>query len=131
LPAAGTLTAGQTNYARLTNATAGRYRITFNTSPAPTRSARATSKLGHQPAQELRIRTDDAARRRDAVNWSGFQAWPKSAADGFAPHAGSWCGAIYGKLFSDWNDYGSFSQDVLVTSGKTYRASAWLKATEN
>jgi len=132
LPATGTLTAGQTNYARLTNATAGRYRITFNHL-----TGAYTFRQSYVEASGINLLKNSGFEQTtlpdggDAVNWNGFQAWPKRAADGFAPHAGSWCGAIYGKLFSDWNDYGSFSQDVLVTSGKTYRASAWLKATEN
>lgn len=132
LPAEGTLIAAQTNYARLTNATAGRYRITFNHL-----TGAYTFRQSYVEASGINLLKNSGFEQTtltdggDAVNWGGFQAWPKRVADGFAPHAGNWCGAIYGKLFSDWNDYGSFSQDVLVTSGKTYRASAWLKATAN
>ena len=64
----------------------------------------------------------------DAVDWGGWQAWPKKAGDGYQPHSGKWCGAIHGRLLPEWSNYGSFAQDVAVQSGRTYRASAWFRA---
>lgn len=130
LPAAGTLAAGQTNFAGVTGLAPGRYRITFNhlTGDFTFRQVYPdTSGLNLLKNPGFEWTTD--ADGGDAVDWTSWQAWPKRVLDGFAPHSGNWCGAIHAKLYPEWTDYGSFSQDVLVQSGKTYRASAWFKAT--
>lgn len=139
VPASGTLVAAQTNFAQTTvsGLTPGRYRITFNhlSGEFTFRRVYSDDSLGaninllKNPGFELT--TDPAG--GDAVDWGSWQAWPKRVADGFAPHSGSWCGAIHGKYEDEpwWTDYGSFAQDVPVTNGQTYQASAWFKATAN
>ena len=132
LPAAGTLLATRTNYFRVSGVTPGRYRITFNhqTGALAFRQLYAESagiNLLKNPGFE---QTTQGANGGDAVDWGGWQAWPWSVSrDGIAPHSGSWLGAIHGKFDSSRTDFASFAQDVLVSSGKTYRASAWFKAT--
>lgn len=130
LPAEGSAVANQTNFAQITGVVPGRYRITFNhQSGAFTLRQSYTNGSGinllDNPGFEDTTLGDDGG---DAVDWTQSQAWPKSWTNDFAPHSGRWCGAIYGKNYHP-NDYGSFSQDVLVTSGRTYRAAAWFKAT--
>jgi hypothetical protein len=130
LPASGTLGVGLTNFAGVTGLAPGRYRITFNhlTGDYTFRQVYTdTSGLNllKNPGFEQTTQPDGG----DAVFWGSWQAWPKRVADGYAPHSGNWCGAIHGQLYPEWTDYGSFSQDVLVESTKTYRASAWFKAT--
>lgn len=131
-PASGTLLPAQTNFVTLTSIVPGRYRITFDHvtgefSLQMLYTDVSGINLLKNPGFEQTTQPDGG----DATDWIGSQAWPKRVADGYAPHSGNWCGAIHGKLYSTWNDYGSFSQDVLITSGKTYRASAWLKASTN
>ena len=128
LPAEGTLTKGLTNFATVGVNAPGRYRITFNhvTGNFTFRRTYTTASginLLKNPGFEQTTQIDGG----DAVDWTGWQAWPKRVADGFAPHSGNWCGAIHGQLYPEWTDYASFSQDVLVTPGRTYRASAWFK----
>ena len=132
LPAAGALYATRTNYFRISGVTAGRYRITFNH-----QTGAFTFRQLYTEASGINLlknpgfeQTTQGANGGDAVDWGGWQAWPWSVArDGVAPHSGSWLGAIHGKFDSSRTDYASFAQDVLVTSGRNYRASAWFKAT--
>lgn len=129
LPAAGTLAAGVTAYAQVSGISTGRYRITFNhlTGDYTFRQVYLQSSglnLLKNTGFEQTTQPDGG----DAVDWGSWQAWPKNVASGFGPHSGSWCGAIHAQMFPNWTDYASFAQDVLITSGKTYRASAWLKA---
>jgi len=130
LPAAGTLAAGSTNFAGATGLVPGRYRVTFNHLTGDfTFSQVYPDSSGLNLLKNPGFEWTTYADGGDAVDWTSWQAWPKRAVDGYAPHSGNWCGAIHAKLFPEWTDYGSFSQDVLVQSGKTYRASAWFKAT--
>ena len=130
LPATGAVVATRTNYSQVSGVSTGRYRITFNHQTGAFAFRRLYTEVSgvnllKNPGFEKTTQSDGG----DAENWGSWQAWPKRVADGYAPHSGNWCGAIHGQLLSGWTDYGSFSQDVLVTSGKTYRASAWFKAT--
>jgi len=130
LPAAGTLVTGVTAYAQVSGISTGRYRITFDhqTGNFSFRQVYLQSSglnLLKNPGFEQTTQPDGG----DAVDWGSWQAWPKDVANGYAPHSGSWCGALHGQLFPDWTDYASFAQDVLVDPGKTYRASGWFKAT--
>ena len=132
LPVSGTMQNALTNYATINAVTPGRYGITFDhvSGAFSVRRMYADNSginLLKNPGFELTTQPDGG----DAVDWGSWQAWPKRVADGFGPHAGNWCGAVHGKWFEEWTDYGSFAQDVAVTSGKTYSASAWLKATPN
>ena len=130
LPASGTMAAALTNFASVTGLAPGRYRITFNHL-----TGSYTFRQVYTDASGLNLLKNSGFEQTTdptggyAVDWGSWQAWPKRVADGFASHSGNWCGAIHGKLFPEWTDYASFSQDVLVESSKTYRASAWLKAT--
>lgn len=130
LPASGTLSTGSTAYVQLSGITPGRYRITFDhqTGGFTFRQVYANSaglNLLLNPGFEETTEPNGG----DAVGWGGWQAWPKSVASGFGPHSGNWCGAIHGQLYPEWTDFGSYAQDVLVTPGKPYQASAWLRAT--
>ncbi len=128
-PASGTLAAALTNYVQILNVSTGRYRITFNHITGEfnfLRSYTDASGINLLKNPGFEQTTDPSG--GDAVDWGSWQAWPKRVADGYSPHSGNWCGAIHGQLFPEWTDYGSFAQDVLVTSGKTYQASAWFKA---
>lgn len=133
LPASGTLATNQTNYAQVTisGVTTGRYRIAFNhlTGDFTLRRAYAEDaglNLLKNPGFEQGADTNGAA-----PDWSSWQAWPKQVSEGYGPHSGTWCGAIHGKYEDTewWTDYGSYSQYVPVEEGKTYQASAWLRAT--
>ena len=131
LPAEGSAVSGQTNFAQVTGVTPGRYRISFNhQSGAFTLRQSYTNDSGvnllTNPGFEETTGGDAGG---DPVGWTNWQAWPKAWTNGFAPHSGRWCGAIHGKLLPDWDDYGSLSQNMLIISGRTYRASAWFKAT--
>jgi len=130
IPVSGTMETGSTTYAQMTGVVPGRYRITFDhqTGVFTFRQVYAESSglnLLDNPSFEETTQPDGG----DAVNWGSWQAWPKRVADGYLPHSGNWCGAIHGQQFNNWTDYASFAQDVLVTEGQTYRASAWFKAT--
>lgn len=133
LPAGGTMATGLTNFATVTGMQPGRYRITFDhiTGAFSLRRQYLDNSLGtganllKNPGFEI---TSDPTGGY-ATDWGSFQAWPKRVADGFAPHSGNWCGAIHGRLYPEWQNFGSYAQDVLVESGRTYRASAWFKAT--
>lgn len=129
LPAEGTLTKAITNFATVGVNAPGRYRITFNhvTGEFTFRSTYTTA-AGINLLQNPGFETTSEPNGGDAVGWGSWQAWPKSVANGFAPHSGAWAGAIHGQLYPEWDDYGSFAQDVPVTAGRTYRASAWFKA---
>ena len=130
LPASGTMAAGLTNFASVTGIAPGRYRITFNHLTGDysfQQVYKDSSGLNLLKNSGFEQTTDPDGGY--AVDWGSWQAWPKRVADGYAPHSGNWCGAIHAKLYPEWTDYGSFSQDVLVQSGKTYRATAWFKAT--
>ena len=130
LPASGTLAPALTNFASVGGLAPGRYRITFNhlTGDFTFKQVYADSSglnLLKNPGFEQTTQPDGG----NAVDWGSWQAWPKNVPNhGFEPHSGNWCGAIHAKLYPDWTDYGSFAQDVLVQSGKTYRASAWFMA---
>lgn len=137
-PASGTLTAGETNYVQMTvdGVSSGRYRATFNhlTGEFTFRRQYVDDSLGtnvnllKNPGFEITSQADGG----NAIDWGSWQAWPKNVANhGYRPHSGSWCGAIHGKLYPEWTDYGSFSQDVAIESGKTYRAAAWFRADTN
>ena len=133
LPVAGTLSAAFTNFASGSGITPGRYKITFNhlTGAFSFRQSYSDASginLFQNPGFEQTTYPDGG----DAVGWTTWQAWPKNVSNnGFAPHSGNWCGSIEGKWYPERTDYGSFSQNVPVTSGKTYNASAWFKATTN
>lgn len=135
LPAAGNLITNQTNYAQVTisGATTGRYRITFNhlTGDFTLRKAYTDdSGLNLLKNPGFEQGTDEGG---NAIDWSGWQAWPKQVTEGYAPHSGTWCGAIHGKYEDTewWTDYGSYAQDVAVEEGQTYQAAAWFRATPN
>lgn len=130
LPASGTMTAGLTNFATVGVNASGRYRITFNhlTGEFSFRRLYTTAQginLLQNPGFEQTTELDGG----EAVSWTNYQSWPKQVVDGFAPHSGTWLGAIHAKWYEGWVDNPSFSQTVPVTSGRTYRASAWFKAT--
>ena len=131
LPVSGTLTSAQTNFATVSSLAPGRYRITFDHV-----TGAFTFRLVYDDPSGLNLlknpgfelTTDSSG--GDAVDWGSWQAWPKNVPNHqFSPHSGSWCGSIEGKWYPERTDYGSFAQDALVESGKTYRASAWFKAT--
>jgi hypothetical protein len=126
LPAAGTLTTGVTSFANISGIVPGRYRIIFDhvTGFFSFRQV-YTDSSGFNLLKNPGFEQTTLADGGDAVHWGPSQAWPKRAADGYPPHSGSWCGAVHGKDYHP-NDYGSFSQDVLVEEGKNYRASAWF-----
>lgn len=133
LPASGTMIAGLTNYASVEGGDPGRYHITFNHLTGDFGFSRLYSddsqgtgpNLFKNPGFELTTTPDGG----DAVGWIAAQSWPKSCEDGYAPHSGNWCGAIHGRWFVEWTNSGSFAQEVPVGEGRTYRASAWFKAT--
>jgi hypothetical protein len=130
LPASGTFTAAQTNFLQVTGISTGRYRITFDHLTGDFAFRRlylesAGINLLKNPGFEQTTQPDGG----EAVNWNGYQSWPKRVADGFGPHSGNWLGAIHAQWFPEWTDFASFSQDIPITTGKTYLASAWLKAT--
>lgn len=134
LPAAGTLRLDSTNFATVGVNAPGRYRLTFDhlTGDFSFRRLYVDTSQGtninllKNPGFEYT--TDPGGGY--AVNWGSYQAWPHSVANNqVAPHSGNWCGAIHGQLYPDWSDYGSFAQDVLVASGRTYRVGGWFKAT--
>jgi len=134
IPVSGTMETGLTTYAQMTGVVPGRYRINFDhqTGVFSFRQLYAKSSglnLLDNPGFENTTEPTGG----DAVDWGHSQSWPKRVADGnqYLPHSGNWCGAIHGQWFTNWNDYASFAQDVLVTEGKTYRASAWFKATDD
>ena len=132
LPASGALVAGLTNYATLASVAPARYRITFDHL-----TGAFTFRRLYTEAQGINLLKNSGFEQTTdpgggyAVDWGSFQAWPKRVADGYAPHSGNWCGAIHGRLYPEWQNYGSFAQDVLVVSGKTYLVSAWFKASDN
>ncbi len=134
LPATGTLRLGSTNFATVGVNKPGRYRLTFDhlTGDFSFRQLYVDTSMGtninllKNPGFEYT--TDPGG--GNAVDWGNYQAWPHSVANNqVAPHSGNWCGAIHGKLFPDWQDFGSFAQDMLVSSGRTYRVGGWFKAT--
>ena len=133
LPAAGTLESGSTNFASVAVVDPGRYRITFNHLTGYFTFSRLYSddsqgspeNLIKNPGFELTTLPDGGY----AVDWFALQSWPKSVADGYAPHSGKWCGAIHGQWFPGWTNSAIFAQDVAVGEGRTYQASAWLSAT--
>jgi hypothetical protein len=113
-PSGGSLVANSANFLQITGITTGRYRITFNhlTAEYSFRQLYKESSgvnLLKNPGFEQTTQGDDGG---DAVDWGGWQAWPKKAGDGYQPHSGKWCGAIHGRLFPEWSNYGSFAQDV-------------------
>ena len=127
------MVADSASFLQITGITTGRYRITFNhlTAEYSFRQLYKESagvNLLKNPGFEQTTQGDNGG---DAVDWGGWQAWPKKADDGYQPHSGKWCGAIHGRLFPEWSNYGSFAQDVTVQAGKIYRASAWFRATPN
>jgi Lamin Tail Domain len=129
LPATGYLQPTSTNFIQVTGLTTGRYRILFDQltgvfSFRQSYEETAGINLFENPGFE----TTTLPEGGDALPWLGSQSWPKQVADGFPPHSGNWCGVIHGVFQTGWDNFGSFSQDVLVTSGKTYRASAWFRA---
>ncbi len=135
LPAFGTLIRS-TNYAVVNLGQPGRYRITFDHLSGDysfqrlyvDNSLGTNNNLLKNPGFE---RTTDPS-GGTAIDWGSWQAWPHNVANfSAAPHSGNWCGAIHGQYMSGWTDYGSFAQDVPVVSGRTYRASAWFRATPN
>lgn len=127
LPAFGTLTAGLTNFATVGVSTAGRYRITFDhvTGSFSFRLLYATSSgvnLIQNPGFEITTNGNASA-------WTSYQSWTKTPQDGIPPHSGQQSGAIHAK-FNPWDtDYASYSQTVDIQTGKTYRASAWVRVT--
>ncbi len=129
LPASGSMATGLTVYANISGVTNGRYRITFdhltgNYSFQRVYTTASGINLIQNPGFES-TSTDGFA-----TSWNGYQAYTKNAkTDRIPPHSGMECGAIYPKLYPDWTDYSSYSQDVNVESGKTYLASAWIRAT--
>ncbi len=128
LPALGNMTSGLTNFATVGVNAPGRYRITFNHSTGEFSFRRQyTTAQGVNLLQNPGFETIDSG--GNATGWGGWQSWPKTVSEGFAPHTGTALGAIHGQLFPDWTDYGSYAQTVSVTSGRTYRAAAWLKST--
>ncbi len=129
-PAAGTLFASQTNFAGFSSIVPGRYRITFDhLTGAYTLRQLYTEASGINLITNAGFEVTTAPDGGDALGWAGFQAWPKNVVNhGFAPHSGNWCGSIDAKWDENAYDYGSFSQYMPVEAGKTYRASAWLKA---
>lgn len=135
LPAFGTMIRS-TNFASVNLGQPGRYRITFNhlTGDYSFQRLYVDNSLGtnnnllKNPGFERTTESTGGL----AIDWGSWQAYPHNVANfAAAPHSGSWCGAIHGKYFSNWTDYGSFAQDVPVVSGRTYRASAWFRATPN
>ena len=129
LPASGTLATGVTGYASISGIVPGRYRIGFDHVTGD-----FTFRQVYTDASGLNLLDNPGFEQTSggyATDWSSWQAWPKSVTDGFAPHSGTWCGAIHAKWFNDWTDYGSFAQGVPVTPGKTYRAAAWYKASSD
>ncbi|HPC19384.1 MAG TPA: lamin tail domain-containing protein [Kiritimatiellia bacterium] len=133
-PASGAMSIGQTNYATVTGLQPGRYRITLDhlTGDFSFRRQYLDNSMGtganllKNPGFEKTSDPNGGV----AVDWGSYQSWPHSVAiNQVAPHAGNWCGAIHGQLYPDWSDFGSFAQDVAVETGRTYRASAWFKAT--
>lgn len=129
LPASGTLLELQTNYVQISGVTTGRYRIMFNHQSGDfgfelLYAESSGPNLLINPGFEQATMPDGG----DAVNWGSWQSWPKRFVDGYTPHSGSWCGAIHGKMYPEWTDYGYFFQDVPVIPGTNYRVSAWLMA---
>ncbi len=134
LPASGTMVLAATNFATVSVATPGRYRITFNHLTGAfafqrlyvDTSVGTNANLLKNPGFELTTESGGG----DAVNWPyHYQAWPHDVARGAPPHSGNWCGAIHGAYMTGWSDYGSFAQDVPVTTGRTYQVAAWFRAT--
>ena len=130
MPVSDVMPTGLTAHAQISGVVPGRYRITFDHQSGAFSFRQVYTEadglnLLDNPGFEQTTEPDGGY----AVDWGSWQAWPKRVADGYLPHSGNWCGAIHGKLFQDWDDYGSFAQDVTVTEGLTYRASAWFKAT--
>jgi hypothetical protein len=93
LPATGTLLGGRTNFASVGVNAPGRYRATFDhlTGDFSFRRLYVDTSQGtninllKNPGFEFT--TDPAG--GDAVDWGGWQAWPKRAVDGFTPHSGN------------------------------------------
>lgn len=130
LPASGTLSAQGTNFVSISGLAPGRYQIKFDHQTGNfTFHQVYPDSSGFNLLQNPGFEQTSQPGGGDAVGWGSWQAWPKSTADGVAPHSGAWCGAIHGQLYENWTDYASFAQDVVVTAGKTYQASAWLRAT--
>ena len=130
LPATGAVVATRTNYAQVSGVSTGRYRIAFNHQTGAFSFRRLyTEASGVNLLKNAGFEKTTLPGGGDASDWGSWQSWPKSVADGFAPHSGNWVGAIHGKFDSTRTDYASFAQDVLVSTGSTYRASAWFMAT--
>ena len=127
LPASGILATGLTTFATVSGVTNGRYRITFDHvtgafSIQQLYTVASGINLIKNPSFETTV-------NGYADQWNGYQAWTKTPQDGVPPHSGQQSGAIHPKLFSDWTDYASYSQTVSVDTGRTYRASAWIRIT--
>ena len=127
LPASGSLSASLTNFANVSGATNGRYRITFDHSTGAFSIQRLYTvasgfNLIKNPGFET---TTDGF----AADWTSYQSYTKTPQDGIPPHSGQQSGAIHAKLFNEWTDYASYSQTVIVDTGRTYRASAWVRVT--
>ena len=133
LPAGGIMSPGATNHAAVTVDEPGRYQITFNhltgaytvTHLYSDDSQGTPPNLLKNPGFERTTEPDGG----EAVDWSALQAWPRRAIDGYAPHSGSGCGVMHAQWFPEWSTNAFFAQDVAVGEGRTYQASAWIRAT--
>ena len=127
LPASGSMATGSSAFASVSGVTNGRYRIAFNPSTGQFEFSRLyTEASGINLIKNPGFET---ATDGNALHWNGFQSWTKTPDDGVPPHSGYQSGALHAK-FNDWDtDYPSYSQDVAVSTGQTYRASAWIRAT--
>ncbi|NCA82169.1 MAG: hypothetical protein EOM72_05430 [Opitutae bacterium] len=129
LPAAGTLPPALTNFVQITdtNVVPGRYRVTFDHQTGNYTFQRLYTlasgvNLIQNPGFE---NTTDGY----AAQWNSYQSYTKTPEDGVPPHSGKQCGALHAKLYENWTAYSSYDQDVSVQTGKTYRASAWIRVT--
>ncbi len=127
LPASGILATGLTTFATVSGVTNGRYRITFD----HVTGAFSIQQLYTVASGINLIKNSgfETTVNGYADQWNGYQSWTKTPQDGVPPHSGQQSGAIHPKLFSDWTDYASYSQTVSVDTGRTYRASAWIRIT--
>lgn len=135
LPASGTLTTNSTSGVTL-RATAiqpGRYTVEFNTQSgafAVRQTYLATS--GKNLLANPSFETVDSRTPPAATGWNawptGGQVAPKTGTP-YDAHSGNYAGVLQGKVYSDWNDTPSYSQDVAITGNTTYRLSAWMRVT--
>lgn len=130
LPAAGTLPPALTNFVQITdtNVVPGRYRITFDHQTGNYTFRRLyTLASGVNLIRNPGFETTTA--EGYAAEWNSYQAYTKTPEDGVPPHSGLQCGAVHAQKYEDSTPYSSYDQDVNVQTGKTYRASAWIRAT--